>query len=157
MRALWAILIGGAVAGAFDITYAILANGARGVPAAAVLQSVASGLLGRQAYAGGAETAALGLGLHFAMTMLMAAGFVAMIRLVPALLRYALAAGAIYGLFLLVLMRFVVAPLSAASLSAPEGWRLAGALFAHVALVGLPIAFTARRFLSSSGRQGRTA
>ena len=80
---LTAILLGGFVAGAIDISYAIIANLARVAPEK-VLQSVASGLLGRAAYQGGAATASLGLFLHFAMTIAMAAIFVAAARsLVP--------------------------------------------------------------------------
>jgi len=40
-----AILCGGMLAGALDITYAITVSGFRGVPAMAVLQSVAAGVL----------------------------------------------------------------------------------------------------------------
>ena len=63
---LTAILVGGFIAGAIDISYAIIVNLPRVAPAR-VLQSVASGLLGRAAYEGGAPTAWLGLFLHFAM------------------------------------------------------------------------------------------
>jgi hypothetical protein len=60
-----AILIGGAIAGACDITYAITFWAFRSVSAMRVLQSVASGLLGAPAFKGGLATAALGLVLHF--------------------------------------------------------------------------------------------
>ena len=60
-----AIVIGGTIAGACDITYAITFWAFRGVSATRVLQSVASGLLGAPAIKGGLATAALGLALHF--------------------------------------------------------------------------------------------
>ena len=56
--ATFAILAGGAIAGAIDITYAIVFSGFRGVPATRILQSVASGLLGAGSYRGGAPAAA---------------------------------------------------------------------------------------------------
>ena len=61
-----AILWGGLIAGALDITYAIVFYYFwSGVAPAVILQSVASGLLGRASYGGGFATAALGLFLHF--------------------------------------------------------------------------------------------
>ena len=61
-----AILIGGSIAGACDILYAIIYSWlARGTPPVKILQSVASGLLGKAAFEGGWLTAELGLFLHF--------------------------------------------------------------------------------------------
>ncbi len=61
-RILEAILWGGTVAGILDITDAIVVSSFFGVAPARVLQSVASGLLGRASFGGGISTAALGLG-----------------------------------------------------------------------------------------------
>ncbi|WP_114954425.1 hypothetical protein [Sphingosinicella terrae] len=138
-----AILAGGFVAGAIDIAYAILANLPKGVAPARVLQSVASGLLGRDAYQGGAATAAFGLFLHFAMTVAMAALFVAAARSMPALRQQLLVAGLVYGGLIYFAMRWVVVPLS----RFPGDLRSFSALeFAvHVVGVGLVIAIAARR------------
>ena len=57
--AVFAVLVGGSIAGALDITYAIVFSGLHGVPAIRILQSVASSLLGSAAYKGGLPTAAL--------------------------------------------------------------------------------------------------
>jgi hypothetical protein len=67
VRPRWAsaILWGGLVAGILDISDAIVTWGMRGVPAGRILQSVASGLLGRASYEGGWATVALGTFLHF--------------------------------------------------------------------------------------------
>lgn len=75
---LFATLVGGLSAGALDILYAFISWGLRGVSPLVILRSVASGLLGRSAYQGGLPTAALGAGLHFAMTCVMAGFFVAL-------------------------------------------------------------------------------
>jgi uncharacterized membrane protein YagU involved in acid resistance len=137
-------LLAGTIAGSLDIVYAFLAYGARGVSPAAILQSVASGLLGGEAYAGGGKTALLGLVLHFSIATMMAGGFVVLSGLAPVLLRKPVAAGTIYGLFLYVFMNHVVVPLSAAYPGTPpRGFLFAGALFAHVVLVGIPIAWIA--------------
>src|SRR5258708_18358295 len=58
-RALRAILLGGLIAGTIDISYAcIFSYLRRGTSPVRVLQSVASGALGRSAFDGGARTAA---------------------------------------------------------------------------------------------------
>jgi hypothetical protein len=139
-----AILAGGLTAGLLDIVFAIVSNGAKGVPAPTVLQAIASGLAGPSAYRGGAGAAAAGALLHFAMALLMAAVFVAAARRLPILIRHTLAAGLLYGLALYLLMHLAVVPLS----RFPGGslpldlWGLA----AHLFLVGLPIAFANRRW-----------
>ena len=149
MKIIAAILLGGLTAGALDITYAITVYAMRSIPATTILQSVASGLLGREAYSGGVPVAALGLGLHMLMATLMAASFVILVKIIPTLLRFPVAAGLIYGLILFAIMNYIVVPVSAAYPGKfPQGWYLAGAIFAHTILVGLPIALIARQFLS---------
>ena len=139
-----AALVGGIAAGAIDIAYAILASGAKGVSAERVLQSVASGLLGRDAYAGSAATAGLGLLLHFAMTTLMALLFVAAARSFEPVRNHLLLAGLAYGAAIYFAMRWVVVPLSRfpGDLRAINPLELA----VHMIGVGLVIALAARRF-----------
>lgn len=142
----WAV-VAGLVAGALDILYAIAYWAlAHDVPAARILQSVASGLLGKSSFDGGAATAALGLALHFAMTLAMAAAYFAAARRMPALRQRPLAAGAAYGVLIYVVMNFVVVPLSAAVAGAPGNnlWTWLSVAM-HALLVGIPIALCARR------------
>ncbi len=73
MKQIAAIFIGGGIAGALDITYAITVHFVtRGIKPIVILQSVASGVQGAEAYKGGVPSGLLGLGLHFFMTILMA-------------------------------------------------------------------------------------
>lgn len=147
-----ATLLGGLVAGALDITYACVHwNIAHDVAPMRIFQSVAAGLLGRDAaVAGGWNSAALGLALHFAMTTIMAAFFVVATRAVPVLDRMPLLSGIVYGLGLNAVMNFIVVPFSAAgdgTIQAPEfNQFFYGGLLAHTLLVGVPIAFIAKRF-----------
>lgn len=61
-----AIIVGGVLAGACDMGYALIYfSGVRGAPAIVIPQSIAAGLLGEAAFAGGAATAALGVALHW--------------------------------------------------------------------------------------------
>ena len=147
MRSLYrATLWGAAIAGTLDIVYAIVFFGFRGVPAMRILQSVASGLLGAQAYRGGVPTAALGLALHFAIMFVIALLFVTASRRVALLRRHAVIAGAVYGLAVYVVMNFVVVPLSAVPQrgGSTPALVIALGLLVHVVLVGIPIALCAR-------------
>ena len=142
----FAILAGGSIAGAIDISYAIVFSGARGVPAARVLQSVASGLLGAAAYQGGGQTAALGLCLHFLIAWSAAAIFYFASGKLRFLTARAVISGVLYGIAIYAVMNLVVIPLSAF----PQKVRfpplvLFTGLFVHMFGIGLPIALAARR------------
>ena len=146
---LWPVIVrAGLLAGALDITFACLYWALRaGVPAERIFQSVAAGLLGESSFSGGWATAALGLGLHFAIVLAMAAAWCLAARRWPALLRHPWRGGVLYGLFLYGLMQFVVVPLSAAPGGSQDPLWITLSVLAHVVLVGLPIALLAGRFL----------
>ena len=149
--AISAILIGGSIAGACDITYAIVFSGFRGVPALRVLQSVASGLLGAAAFNGGLPTAALGLVLHFFIAFSAAAVFYMASRWFHFLTRQAVISGVLYGLLIYAVMNLVILPLSAfpRKVTFPP-LVLATGLLVHMFLIGLPISLVARRVLSKT-------
>jgi uncharacterized membrane protein YagU involved in acid resistance len=140
-----------AVSGTVDILYAMGMGLTRGAAPERVLQSVASGLLGAEAYTGGTATAALGLVLHFILMGLMASVFViAATRLAWLTARPALA-GIAYGLVTSATMNLVVIPLSAIGhLPNFTPRAIASTLFAHIVLVGLPFAFMTRRLLGKN-------
>ena len=139
---------GGAAAGALDIIYACAFWAiTAGVAPRRILQSVAAGLLGREAaVAGGNATAALGLILHFCIALTMATVYFVVARRWPLLWRRAWLMGAIYGLWLYVAMNYIVVPLSAAGGGGgPQNpvWVTLSVLV-HVVLVGIPCALGAR-------------
>jgi ABC-type uncharacterized transport system permease subunit len=144
--AVFAILVGGGIAGTLDITYAIVYSAIRaGVSATVVLQSVASGLLGKAAYEGGASTAALGFCLHYGMAFLIAAIFCFASRKLAFMTERAVISGLLYGVCVYVVMNFVVLPLSA--FPTPLTFtptRVAINVVAHMILFGLPIALATR-------------
>lgn len=143
--AAFAILLGGSIAGALDITYAIVFWSWRGVPALRVLQSVASGLLGAPAFKGGLPTAALGLFLHFFIAFSAAAIFYLASRRLPFLTRRAFISGVLYGIIIYAVMNLVVLPLSAfpRKVTFPP-LVLATGLCVHMFFIGLPISLAAR-------------
>ena len=144
-EALRAILLGTLIAGAMDITAAILTWMFRGVPALRVLQGVAGGLLGRDTFDGGASTAALGLLLHFMIMSVIVGVYVAASGRLPALARYAIASGIAYGVVVYVVMTFVVVPLSAATAGTPAPSQILVGVLVHILCVGVPIALITRR------------
>jgi hypothetical protein len=143
------VVAGGLVAGALDIAYAcgywaIAAN----VPAQRILQSVASGVLGRESsVAGGWNTALLGLALHFFITLVMSLVYFVASGKLPALVQRPVALGAAYGVALWIAMNYVVVPLSNAAGGGGPGLNLwtGMSIAAHVLLVGIPIALCARK------------
>ena len=143
-----AILVGGLIAGALDITYAFILWWLRAqVTPMQILQSVATGLLGKASYDGGAGTAILGAFLHFFNALVIAAIFVGASRIWPVLARRAALFGPLYGIGVYLVMNYVVLPLSAfpprTKPPAPVVW-ITGVL-AHMFLIGLPIALAAKR------------
>ena len=145
IRASRAIVLGGVVAGTFDIVYALVFYGMRGIPPMRILQSVASGLLGQASYSGGAASAVLGLLLHFFICIVAAAIFYWASRRFAWLVQHAFVSGIVFGLCVYVVMNFVVLPLSAFphKLVFPPV-VLATGLFVHMFLVGVPIALFVR-------------
>jgi uncharacterized membrane protein YagU involved in acid resistance len=145
-RAVDVILAGGFAAGLLDIANAIAFWWLyAGTPPQAILQSVAAGLLGKPAFAGGAATAALGLCLHFAIMFAMAAVYWLACRRWPWMIAKPVHAGIAYGLLTWAVMNHVVVPLSRAQPPPFIPAWFADGLLAHVLLVGLVFAFVARR------------
>ena len=148
-RLLRAALLGGLTAGVLDIADALIFHGARGVRPWRILQAIASGLLGREAFAGGAWTAALGLGLHFFIATTAATVYALASLRLPVLVQRPFQCGAVFGLVVYAVMQYVVLPLSAfrpgpGAAPGTIDWGLVNLLLAHVFCVGVPIALSAR-------------
>jgi len=150
-RTLGTAVRGGVVGGLLDIIYACVLWGIiLDVGVLKILQSIASGLLGKAAYDGGAGTAVLGLDLHFCIATCMALVYVLAAKRLPVLTSRWLLMGFLYGFVLFVVMNFVVVPLSAI------GWRpmtpmgAFRALLPHILFVGPAIAYFVRRSRATS-------
>jgi len=145
---LYAVLLGGSIAGALDILFAISFAAYQGATPVRLLQTVASGLLGSAAFAGGLPVAALGLALHFAISLLWAGLFLALALRLPALTLHPLLAGVLFGALVFLAMRLLVLPLSA--FPYPVSFKPLATvldLLSHMLLFGVPIAWAARRAL----------
>jgi uncharacterized membrane protein YagU involved in acid resistance len=79
-----------------------------------VLQTIASGILGKESYSGGSRTMAFGLVLQVAMSFVIALIYNIACSEVADIRRNPLIFGAAYGVVIFVVMNFVVVPLSRA-------------------------------------------
>jgi uncharacterized membrane protein YagU involved in acid resistance len=106
-----AILAGGLLAGTLDVFVACAINR---LPPTTILAAIASGLLGKAAFAGGAGVLILGFVLQEAMSLVIAKIYVLAAIQLPLLLRRPGAMGALYGVGVFAVMNFIVVPLSRA-------------------------------------------
>jgi hypothetical protein len=109
--------------------------------------AIAAGLMGRQAFQGGAGTYILGVLLHFFIAFSAAAVYyAASIRLVF-LKEHPLVCGLFFGGAVQEVMNLVVLPLSALHARGPYKLHdLILGLVVHMVVIGLPISFSVRRF-----------
>jgi hypothetical protein len=149
-----ALLYGTLAVGVLDLLDALVFFGLRGAQPVRVLQAIASGLLGRAAFGGGAAAALLGVILHFFIAFCVVAVYLAASRRIPALARHAFVFGPLYGLAVYAVMNGVVLPLSATTpVSGPRPLPvLVNGLLIHALGVGLPAALAARAAAPPSPR-----
>jgi len=139
-----AMLWGGLIAGTLDILAAFINSG--GSPTR-VLQAIASGLLGKDAFNGGFATAALGLALHFFIATTATAVYYAASRKLKVLINQAIVCGLAYGIPVYLVMNLVVLPLSAVTFKTSHALaNVATSVLILMFCVGLPIALVVRRF-----------
>jgi hypothetical protein len=140
-NALLAIATGGLIAGALDLTQACVLFG-WDIPLA-----IDAGLLGRQAFDGGAGTYLLGVLLHFFIAFSFATFYYVASRRLAFLVEHPLVCGLAYGAGVELVMTLVVLPLSALHARGPYKLHdLILGLLVHIVVIGLPISFTIRRF-----------
>ena len=140
-NALLAIGVGGLVAGALDLTQACILFG-WDIPLA-----IAAGMLGRQAFHGGAGTYVLGVFLHFFIACSAAAVYYAASRKLEFMTEHPIVCGLFFGAAVEEVMNLVVLPLSALHARGPyKLYDLILGLVVHMIVIGLPIAYSVRRF-----------
>lgn len=140
-----AILWGGLICGAMDITAAVLVYGLFGAKPLRILQGIAAGLLGPDAFNGGLPTAILGLACHFFIAFSAATAFVLASRFVRFLIQHSILAGILYGPTVYFFMNRVVVPLSNARKYPFSLKMMFIGVAIHIVCVGLPIAIATRR------------
>jgi len=134
-----AALVGGLIAGTFDLTAAFISYG-WGVP-----RGIASGLLGPSARQGGVGTYILGVCLHYFIALSAATVYSMTSRKLEFLKEHALVCGLFFGIAVFLVMQLIVIPLSAIHFYGPYSLRgLIQGLLVHMFCIGLPISFSVR-------------
>ena len=132
------------VAGTLDIIFAMILTAIYGREIPGMLRYVGSGPF-PAATEMGAAGAAIGLLTHFVLIAVMAAAFVLAARQWPVLIQKPMQWGVIYGLITYVAMNWIIVPLRFDTPLPPKPMAIATQLFAHIVLVGIPIALIAAR------------
>ena len=140
------IAVATAVSGTLDILFAMILTVFFGRDVGNMLRYVGSGPF-PQATDMGAGGAILGLVVHFALMAIMAAVYVLAARRMPALVEKPIQLGVLYGLATYVVMNWLVVPTRFGTPLPPSPLSMATQLFAHIVLVGIPIALITARHL----------
>jgi hypothetical protein len=142
------IAVATAIAGTLDIMFAMILTLAFGREIGDMLRYVASGPFPGATEMGTAG-AILGLIVHFALMATMAAAYLLFasserrlhLRDMP------IWSGIAYGVITYVVMNLIVVPLRFDTTLPPKSLSIATQLFAHIVLVGIPIALVTARYL----------
>ena len=145
------ILIAGLIVGILDaIAASVFSYGFSGASPDKVFRYVASGVFGKDAFAGGLPIAAWGLLFHF----IVATGWTALFYLLYPKVNFFSSSkyisGISYGIFIWLMMNKVVVPLSNVP-PAPFHFtiRTAVMILIHMFIIGVPISYLANRHYSS--------
>jgi hypothetical protein len=146
MRRVHPVVFGALTVALLDGLEPVIFVALRGGQPMRVFQSIAAGLLGRDAFTGGIRTVLLGMALHLFIASVVVVVYWLASRRIPALARKPFVYGPLYGLVVYAVMNFVVIPLSATGngIRMPAPIALANGIFAHLFCVGIPTGLTAR-------------
>ncbi len=139
-----AILYATLVVGALDAADGVVFRGLQGQNPIQVLQYIASSLLGTRSFSGGLATAGLGLVVHFAIALVVAAIYILASRRIAVLRTQWVLLGLLYGAAVWTVMNLLVLPLTAVALGTITTAALANGVIGHALFVGLPSAFFAK-------------
>ena len=142
------IAIATAIGGTLDILFAMILTVAFGRQVGTMLRYVASGPF-PAATDMGAAGAILGLVVHFALMAIMATALMLLLRWKPERLDTPVLTGLAWGVVTYFAMNWLVVPLRFGTPLPPKTLSIVTQLFAHIVLVGIPMAFVAARYLRS--------
>ena len=140
------IAIATAVSGTLDIAFAMILTVLFGREIGNMLRYVGSGPF-PAAMDMGTGGAILGLLVHFGLMAIMATVLILFVRQRPRLLDKPVLLGVVYGLINYAVMNLIVVPLRFDAPLPPSALSIATQLFAHIVLVGIPMALIAARTL----------
>ena len=139
------------IVGTFDILFAIaqtLINGGKPIK---MLQFIASGVFGRQAFSGGVAFAVYGLALHYFIAFIWTFLFFKVYPKLNLVAKNKILTGVVYGIIIWIVMSMIVLPLSnTPRLNFNLGKSIISALIL-IAAIGLPLSIIANRYFSTGG------
>jgi hypothetical protein len=141
-----AIAFAGLTCGVMDITAALVVYGTMGAKPLRLLQGIAAGILGPNAYSGGVATALLGLFLHFVIAFGASTVFFLASRGIGWLMDQAILSGVLYGIVVYFFMSRVVVPLSNAAKFRFSVKMMVIGIIIHIFCVGIPISLNIRKY-----------
>lgn len=141
------VLLAGFTAGLADFLFASIKRTMNGGSWMDPWKGVAGCLIGPAAREGGIEMVLLGVALHFFICFAAATLLYLILKKAPALPRQWLLVAVVYGVVFMLVMNYVVAPLSFARRSIYPVETLPVNAFWHVVLVGLTTAWFVTRAL----------
>lgn len=138
-------ILAGLTAAVLEFLPALIVQGARGASPLQLLQSIASGVQGQDAYDGGVASGLLGATLLLMISLVAAGVFVLASRRWPILIDRYISAGLLYGLLCYTVTNFVMVPHAAVALAPATAWSLvSNSIAVQLVSVGLPIAVMTR-------------
>ena len=140
-----AILYAALVVGVLDAVDGVVFRGLQGQNPIQVLQYIASSLLGARSFSGGLATAGLGVIVHFAIALVVAAIYILASRRVAVLRTQWVLLGLLYGSAVWAVMNLLVLPLTAVAPGPIMTTALLNGVIGHALFVGLPSAFFAKK------------
>jgi hypothetical protein len=151
LSAIKTILLAGFAAGTADILAAIgvysLVMGRVG--AVQILQSIAAGVFGKQAFAGGWETTLCGIVFHYIIATSWGSAYFLVFPYISFLRNQKIISGLLYGVLVWILMNTVVLPLSNASQPQFRWDSILIGMMILMLCIGLPISLITHKYYTS--------
>lgn len=153
-----AIVVAAMIAGTLDICAACLqAYFMGGVVPMRVLQYVASGVFGPEAFRSGMQGALAGLGLHYLIayswSVLLFFVYPLFLKISSALAQNLIIMGVLYGIFVWSVMNLVVVPNSAVQTRPFDLLRASIGAVIIIICVGFPLVWRAQRFYAENNKK----
>jgi uncharacterized membrane protein YagU involved in acid resistance len=145
------IIITWLIAGSLDILAAIFMSSVilHKAPALKVLQSVASGVFGAEAYRGGIAMALAGLGFHFLIALIFTVIYFLIFPYLAVLRSQKIISGLIYGIVVWMIMNLAVLPLSNIPKLTYHWPAMIRGSVVLMLCIGLPISILVSRYYSA--------
>jgi hypothetical protein len=140
----------GLIVGVLDAAAASLqAYIMNGVTPDRVFTFVASGAFGQNVYEGGSIMALIGLAFHFIVAISWTFIFYAVYPKLTILQSNKIVAGMAFGIFIWLVMNFVVIPLSLIGLRPFNATSAIIQIFIHLFVIGVPISYLTNKYYSA--------